>query len=319
LSEIQLQYEISRSKKQEANVMVILGDTDFINVKSYAKGKVRVVYDVGNGMLLIVTRDRISAFDVVLEDLIPGKGIVLNELARFWFGIADHIIANHFITGNVKQYPQPFCNYVAELTGRSMLVKKLDMILIECIVRGYITGSGWESYKKEGAVCGIQLPSGLLESQKLPEPIFTPTTKATQGHDENITFDQLVGFVGKELAEKLRAKSIQLYNYCAEYALKRGIIIADTKFEFGLDERGELVLADEVLTPDSSRFWPLDDYEVGRGQRSFDKQYVRDWLKQSGWDKKPPAPKLPEEVIAMTSKKYIEAYKQITGKEWSYN
>lgn len=274
------------------------------------KGKVRDIYDLGD-RLLLVTSDRISAFDVVLPSEISWKGEVLNKLSAFWFDFTKDIIPNHMISIRDADMPKEFRS--KEFWGRCMLVKKLTMLPVECIVRGYITGSGWESYKKTGAVCGIELPKGLQESEKLPDPIYTPTTKAEEGHDEHISFEQTVELVGEELATQLRDKSIEIYKKCAEYALAKGIIIADTKFEFGVDEDGNLVLADEVLTPDSSRFWPADEYEVGRGQKSFDKQFIRDWLKNSGWDKNPPAPELPKEVIYDTTEKYIEAFEKLTG------
>lgn len=276
-----------------------------------SEGKVRKIIDVGNNNLVLLTTDRISAFDVILPNTIPDKGAILTRLSAFWFDFTKDIIPNHMISINNSDMPTDF--QTAELEGHCMLVKKLKMLPIECIVRGYITGSGWKSFKKTGCVCGIPLPGYLRESEKLPEPIYTPTTKAVEGHDEHINFDQTVDLVGKDLATLLQAISIQLYTKCAEYALQKGIIIADTKFEFGVDEDGNLVLADEMLTPDSSRFWPADEYEVGKGQRSFDKQFVRDWLENSDWDKNPPAPELPAEVISITREKYIEAYEKLTG------
>ncbi len=246
--------------------------------------------------------------------MIPNKGKVLNKISEFWFDYVSDIIPNHIISTDIKDFPNEF--QTPEFEGRSMLVKKLKMIPVECIVRGYITGSGWKSYQENGTVCGIKLPEGLQESEKLPEPIFTPTTKAELGtHDENISFDQVCKMLGKDLAEKLRAKTIEVYTKCAEYAATRGIIIADTKFEFGLDENGELVLGDEVLTPDSSRFWPAADYTVGKSQKSFDKQYMRDWIKSSGYDPETKAP-IPQDVIDTTSAKYIEAYEILTNKKF---
>lgn len=282
-------------------------------MQQIGKGKVRDIYDVGD-KLVLVTSDRISAFDVVLPSVIPWKGEILNKLSAFWFDFTKDIIPNHMISIMNADMPEEFRS--KEFQGRCMLVKKLKMLPIECIVRGYITGSGWESYKKNGAVCGIKLPEGLQESEKLPEPIYTPTTKAEEGHDQHISFEQTVELVGEELATQLRDKSIEIYKKCAEYALAKGIIIADTKFEFGVDEEGNLILADEVLTPDSSRFWPADEYEVGRGQKSFDKQFIRDWLKNSGWDKNPPAPELPKKVIYFTIDNYIEAFEKLTGIEF---
>lgn len=280
-------------------------------MEKVGKGKVRDIYAVRDGRLVIVTSDRISAFDVVLPSEIPFKGAVLNRMSAFWFKFTKDIIPNHMIS--IKNEDMPEELQEDEYYERCMLVKKLEMIPIECIVRGYITGSGWESYKKDGSVCGIQLPEGLQESEKLPTPIYTPTTKAAEGHDEHISFEETVKLVGEDLATQIRDKSIEIYKACAEYAASRGIIIADTKFEFGVDENGTLVLADEVLTPDSSRFWPADEYEVGKPQKSYDKQGVRDWLKGSGWNKTPPAPELPPEVIFETSKRYIQCFETLTG------
>lgn len=282
-------------------------------MKKISSGKVREIYEVDNDKLMIVVSDRISAFDVILPNLVPNKGQVLNRISEFWFDYTKDIVKNHVISTDIKDFPEEFQK--EEFQGRSMLVKKLKMIPIECIVRGYITGSGWKSYKENGTVCGIKLPEGLEESQKLPEPIFTPSTKADEGHDENISFERTCEIIGKELAEKVKQKTIEVYLKCAEYAASKGIIIADTKFEFGLDEDGELVLADEVLTPDSSRFWPASEYEVGKSQKSFDKQYMRDWLKENHWDDKNPTP-IPDEVIETTRAKYIEAYELITGKKF---
>lgn len=254
----------------------------------------------------MVASDRISAYDVILPDPIPDKGRVLTQMSIFWFENTGEIVPNHLID---EQVP-------AEVAGRGLRVKRLAMYPIECVVRGYITGSGWKEYKADGSVCGIELPEGLQESEKLPEPIFTPATKAEIGdHDENVDFDRAAELVGsRPLAEELRRISIELYEYAAAHARERGIILADTKFEFGSSPGAEIVLGDEVLTPDSSRFWPADEYATGRGQASFDKQYVRDWLDQSGWDHSPPAPELPPEVIANTSAKYREAYERITGR-----
>ena len=283
-------------------------------MKKINSGKVREIYEVDNDKLLLVVSDRISAFDYILPAMIPNKGKVLNQISKFWFDYVSDVVPNHVISVDSKDFPEEF--QTPEFEGRSMLVKKLKMIPVECIVRGYITGSGWKSYKESGSVCGIVLPEGLQESEKLPEPIFTPTTKAELGtHDENISFDKVVEMLGQELAEKLKEKTIEVYKKCSEYAAKRGVIIADTKFEFGLDENGELVLGDEVLTPDSSRFWPANDYEVGRSQKSFDKQYIRDWIKSSGYNPETKAP-IPEDVINTTSAKYVEAYEILTGKEF---
>jgi phosphoribosylaminoimidazole-succinocarboxamide synthase len=290
----------------------VLLQTDFPELKLHASGKVRDVYNVDSNHLLFVATDRISAFDYVLATGIPEKGRVLTQLSLFWFDFLRGIVPNHLATANVAEYPAELQNYAAQLRGRSMLVVRADMVAVECVVRGYISGSGWKEYKNSGSVCGIKLPAGLRESDKLPEPIFTPATKATTGHDENISFDHMFDLIGKELSEKLRDISIAVYKKAADYAETRGIIIADTKFEFGHTPKG-LVLADEVLTPDSSRFWPMDKYQPGGGQESFDKQYVRDYLESINWNKQPPAPGLPTEVAAKTSEKYIEAYVQMTG------
>ncbi len=273
-----------------------------------ASGKVREIYDIGDE-LLIVASDRISTYDVVHPTPIPDKGSVLTGLSTFWFGRTADIVANHLIsvTDGVP----------AEVRGRAMVVRKLQMLPVECVVRGYITGSGWKDYQRSGAVSGISLPAGLRESDRLPEPIFTPSTKAEVGHDEAIDFDGAAKLVGDQgLAARLRDVSIAVYEAAAEHARSRGIILADTKFEFGLDGSGALTLGDEVCTPDSSRFWPADQYQPGQGQPSFDKQFVRDWASSTGWDRKPPAPEIPDEVVARTRDKYIEAYQQITGESF---
>ncbi len=290
----------------------VLQQTDFPDLKLYAGGKVRDIYQVGSDELLLVATDRISAFDYVLATGIPQKGRVLTQLSLFWFDFLKQIVPNHLVTADVRKYPRELQLYASQLHGRSMLVVRADMIGVECVVRGYLSGSGWKEYKASGAVCGIPLPSGLRESDKLPEPIFTPAIKATSGHDENISFEHMVTLVGRELSEKLRDLSIRVYQTAADYAETRGIVIADTKFEFGHSQSG-LVLADEVLTPDSSRFWPKDKYRPGGPQDSFDKQYVRDYLEAIEWNKQPPAPALPPEVAARTSEKYVEAYTQMTG------
>jgi phosphoribosylaminoimidazole-succinocarboxamide synthase len=290
----------------------VLLQTDFPQLQLFASGKVRDLYKVGSDRLLFVATDRISAFDYVLATGIPQKGRVLTQLSLFWFDFLKDIVPNHLSTADVSQYPQELQQYAAQLRGRSMLVVRADMVAIECVVRGYLSGSGWKEYKSNGSVCGIPLPSGLRESDKLPEPIFTPATKAASGHDENISFDEMVKLAGREISEQLRDLSVNIYKKAADYAETRGIIIADTKFEFGRTPRG-LVLADEVLTPDSSRFWPKDKYRPGGAQESFDKQYVRDYLESIKWNKQPPAPALPAEVAAKTSEKYIEAYTQMTG------
>jgi phosphoribosylaminoimidazole-succinocarboxamide synthase len=290
----------------------VLQRTDLPDLKLYASGKVRDLYQVGGDQLLLVATDRISAFDYVLATGIPQKGRVLTQLSLFWFDFLKPIVPNHLVTADVHQYPRELQKYAAQLHGRSMLVVRADMIGVECVVRGYLSGSGWKEYKVNGEVCGIKLPAGLRESDKLPEPIFTPAIKATSGHDENISFEHMVELVGRELSEQLRDLSIKVYQTAADYAEGRGIIIADTKFEFGHAPAG-LVLADEVLTPDSSRFWPKDKYQPGGPQDSFDKQYVRDYLEAIKWNKQPPAPALPPEVAARTSEKYVEAYTQMTG------
>ncbi len=282
-------------------------------MKKISSGKVREIYEVEEDKLLLVVSDRISAFDYILPSLVPNKGKILNQISKFWFDFTKDIIPNHVISTDTKAFPAEFQTEVFE--GRSMLVKKLKMIPVECIVRGYITGSGWKSYQENGTVCGIKLPEGLQESEKLPEPIFTPTTKAAEGHDENISFEDVCQLIGKDLAEELRAKTIEIYSKCAEYALTKGVIIADTKFEFGTDENGNLVLGDEVLTPDSSRFWPASDYQVGKSQKSFDKQYMRDWIKSTGYQPESGSP-IPDDVIHTTVNKYKEAYKLLTGKDF---
>lgn len=281
-------------------------------MKKISKGKVRDIYEVDDNSLMIVVSDRISALDFIMPNDIPDKGKILNGISAFWFDYVKDVIPNHVISTNFEEFPEEFRK--PEFEGRSMWVKKLKMLPVECIVRGYITGSGWADYKKTGTVCGLPLPEGLQESQKLPEPIFTPSTKAEYGdHDENISFERCCEILGEELAEKVKNATIDVYKKCADYALEKGLIIADTKFEFGLDENGELVLADEVLTPDSSRFWALDKYEVGRGQDSFDKQYLRNWLYENGYSDHAPE-ELPEIVQTTTRNKYLEAYELITGK-----
>lgn len=279
------------------------------------QGKVRDIYDLGPDKMLLVATDRLSAFDVVLPTPIENKGAVLTQIANFWFQKLGHIVPNH-LTGIDPQSVVSDPEEKLQLHRRAIVAKKLKPLPVEAIVRGYLSGSGWKEYKTRGTVCGIQLPAGLQEASKLPEPIFTPSTKAEVGaHDENISLQQAAELMGAELAEKVARVSVQLYKEAAEYALTRGIIIADTKFEFGLDETGTLYLIDEVLTPDSSRFWPADQYQPGMNPPSFDKQYVRDWLEASGWDKTPPAPALPAEVAQKTSAKYLEAYRKLTGRE----
>jgi phosphoribosylaminoimidazole-succinocarboxamide synthase len=290
----------------------VLLHTDIPELELYASGKVRDIYKVDSDHLLFVASDRISAFDYVLASGIPNKGRVLTQLSLFWFDFLKNIVANHLVTADVSKYPAELKAHESQLRGRSMLVAHAQMVQVECVVRGYLSGSGWKEYKGNGEVCGIKLPAGLKESDKLPEPIFTPAIKAQTGHDENISFDRMVTVAGGDLSAKLRDLSIAIYKAAADYALTKGIIIADTKFEFGMTPAG-LVLADEVLTPDSSRFWPVDTYVPGKAVESYDKQYVRDYLESIKWNKQPPAPGLPEEVAAKTSEKYVEAYRRLTG------
>jgi len=278
----------------------------------HARGKVRDVYASGE-YLVIVATDRLSAFDCILPTPIPDKGRVLTQLTLFWLDLLRDVTPNHFVTANVDEYPMAFRPFRDQLEGRSMLVHRAKMIEAECVARGYLSGSGWKDYKRTGAICGIPLPAGLSESERLPQPIFTPATKAQTGHDENISFEDVSRAIGKDLAEKIRDLTLAIYAKASEYSRTRGIILADTKFEFGfLGDR--LVLADEVLTPDSSRFWPLAEYQPGGPQSSFDKQYVRDYLESMGWNKQPPAPALPEDVVSRTSEKYREAYRILTEK-----
>ena len=292
----------------------VLLKTDFPDLKLHASGKVRDVYSVDDEQMLFVASDRISAFDYILATGIPHKGQVLNQISLFWFDYLADIVPNHLITADVNQYPPVLHKYADQLRGRSMLVRRAEMFPVECVVRGYISGSAWKEYKATGKVSGIALPAGLRESDAFPEPIFTPSTKATTGHDENISFDQMCELVGVETASHLRDLTLRIYKKAATYACQRGIIIADTKFEFGRTANN-ITLADEVLTPDSSRFWPADKYAPGRPQDSYDKQYVRDYLEQIHWNKQPPAPALPPEVTRRTSEKYLEAYFQLTGRK----
>jgi phosphoribosylaminoimidazole-succinocarboxamide synthase len=291
----------------------VLLRTEFQDLQLHASGKVRDVYRLDSDRLLFVATDRISAFDYILATGIPHKGKVLNQISLFWFDFLKDIVPNHLITAEVSKYPAEIQKYADQLRGRSMVVMSADMVPVECVVRGYISGSAWKEYKATGKVCGIELAKGLRESDQLPEPIFTPSTKATSGHDENIPFSEMVRLVGAEVAEELRDLTLKVYKKAADYARTRGIIIADTKFEFGRTARG-MTLADEVLTPDSSRFWPADKYQPGRAQDSYDKQYVRDYLEEIRWNKQPPAPALPAEVARKTSDKYLEAYQQLTGR-----
>lgn len=272
-------------------------------------GKVRDVYDFGDRLLFVAT-DRISAFDYVLPTGIPGKGEVLTRISQFWFDRLD--VPNHFLSTDVSSLPLPDRTNLAALQGRSMVVRRTDVVPVECVVRGYLSGSGWAEYQKSGTVCGVQLPDGLKESSKLPEPIFTPATKAEEGHDENISFERMSELIGHDLSQRLRELSLKVYQQGVEYARSRGIIVADTKFEFGQID-GELILIDEVMTPDSSRFWPQDQYREGGSQLSFDKQFVRDWLLSSGWDRNSAPPSLPDDVVARTAEKYIEAFEKLTG------
>jgi len=292
----------------------VLMVTNFPELPSPKRGKVRDIYDLGDKLIIIAT-DRISAFDVVLPNGIPNKGKVLNRISKYWFEKTADIVPNHLISSEVSEYPEVFWQYRDVLEGRSMLVRKTRPLPVECIVRGYISGSGWKDYRESGTICGIRLPNGLLESSKLESPIFTPSTKAEEGvHDENITFERAVEIAGKKLAERVKSTSIAIYSRACEIAERKGIIVADTKFEFGIDEdSGQLILIDEILTPDSSRFWPKDEYSPGRPQESFDKQFVRDYLISIEWNKKPPAPSLPPDIIEKTSEKYIEALRRLTG------
>jgi phosphoribosylaminoimidazole-succinocarboxamide synthase len=286
-------------------------ETDISGVKLVGRGKVRDVYDLGDSLLLVAT-DRLSAFDYILPNPIPDKGKVLNQISTFWFDRFEDLVPNHILATDVAEFPDPLPRFAKQLEGRSMVVRKLEMLPVECVACGYLAGSGWKEYRERGTVCGIPLPAGLLESSGLPEPIFTPATKAQDGHDENIPFSEAERLIGPELAARVRDKTLELYLAGVEYARGRGIIIADTKFEFGMDD-GRLVLADEVLTPDSSRFWPADQFEPGRGQPSFDKQFVRDHLEEIGWNKQPPVPELPEQLVTGTRERYLEIFRILTG------
>ena len=289
----------------------VVRETHFAGLSPIARGKVRDIYDLGDRLLIIAT-DRLSAFDVILPTPIPDKGRVLTQLSLFWFHLLRDVTPNHLLNG--AEAPAPFAAYRDELSGRSMVVRKTTPVPVECVVRGYLSGSGWKDYRATGKICGVTLPAGLRESDRLPEPVFTPATKATSGHDENISFDQAAALVGGSLAERLRAMSLEIYRRAAAYAEPRGILLADTKFEFGLLGE-EFLWIDEALTPDSSRFWPADQYKPGGPQPSFDKQFVRDYLERIGWTKQPPAPELPPDVVAATRDKYREAYRILTGRE----
>jgi phosphoribosylaminoimidazole-succinocarboxamide synthase len=296
--------------------MRVVRETNFAGISPAARGKVRDIYDLGD-RLLIVASDRLSAFDVVLPTGIPDKGRVLTQLSLFWFDLLRDVVPNHVL--NAAEFPAEFAAHRDELAGRSMVVRKTRPLPIECVVRGYVSGSGWKDYRATGKICGIALPGGLRESDRLPEPIFTPATKAVSGHDENISFEQAVSLVGQDLAERVRKISLDIYRRAAAYAEPRGIVLADTKFEFGLlpgaHEGSELIWIDEALTPDSSRFWPAVEYQPGGAQPSFDKQYVRDYLERIQWSKTPPGPELPADVVAATRAKYREAFRILTGKE----
>jgi phosphoribosylaminoimidazole-succinocarboxamide synthase len=292
----------------------VLLETDYKDLDLFASGKVRDVYHLDSEHLLFVATDRISAFDYVLATGIPHKGRVLTQISLFWFDFLKDIVPNHLVTADVSRYPQAVRQHADELRGRSMMVMRAEMFPVECVARGYLSGSGWKEYKASGTVCGIKLPAGLKESDQLPEPIFTPATKATTGHDINISFEEMCKLVDPKLSHQLRDLTLRIYKKAADYARQRGILIADTKFEFGMTAQG-ITLADEVLTPDSSRFWPADTYSPGKAQDSYDKQYVRDYLEEIRWNKQPPAPALPQEVARRTSEKYLEAYRQLTGRE----
>ena len=287
-------------------------NTNFPKLKLFAKGKVRDIYEVGDNLLLVST-DRISAFDVIMNQGIPYKGMVLTKISEFWFNLTKDIIPNHFITADVNNYPDECKEYAQTLQGRSMLIKKARVVPIECIVRGYITGSGWKDYKNTGKISGIKLKQGLKESEKFPEPLFTPSTKAEIGeHDENISAEQALKLTDEDTLNKIKNATLNIYKKASDYALTKGIIIADTKFEFGKISN-EIILVDEVLTPDSSRFWPQDKYEVGKGQESYDKQFLRDYLISINFNRQPPPPPLPDKIINKTSEKYLEIYQKITG------
>jgi phosphoribosylaminoimidazole-succinocarboxamide synthase len=291
-----------------------LTETNLGDLPLLARGKVRDLYVINEALLLVAT-DRISAFDHVLATGIPGKGKILTQLSLFWFQLLHDVVPNHLITADVAQFPAALRPYASQLHGRSMLVKRAQMFPVECVVRGYLSGSGWKDYKDHGAVCGIPLPKGLQESDKLPEPLFTPATKSASGeHDENISFDEMTVRIGEEAAIRLQGLSLDIYERAATYAAERGVILADTKFEFGFTPEG-IVLADEVLTPDSSRYWPADQYKPGGPQPSFDKQFVRDYLEHIQWNKQAPAPALPDDIVAKTQRKYLDAYRLLTGKE----
>ena len=307
---------VNRSN-QEAKKGIVMETVLRTNIAGIepSRGKVRDMYDV-DGKLLIVATDRISAFDVVMANGIPYKGIVLTQISLFWFDYLSGDVEHHFVSDDLAGFPEPFCNFPEQLAGRSMLVKKVEVLPVECVVRGYLAGSGWVEYQSRGTVCGQKLPAGLRQCEKLPELIFTPATKAERGtHDENISFERCVDIIGKEQARYVRDKSVEIFEKASRYAESRGIILADTKFEWGVTD-GKIILIDEVLTPDSSRFWPADKYEVGRDQESFDKQFVRNFLESINFDKSGPGVELPEDIVTKTSQKYVEAYERLTGKEF---
>ena len=291
----------------------VISRTHLSGVKPFSTGKVRDIYDLDDRILIVAT-DRLSAFDVVLPTAIPYKGKILTGLSEFWFNATRNIVDNHFVTADIAEFPSELQEYKGILAGRSMIARKAKRIDIECVARAYIAGSAWRSYREKGSVCGIKLPPGLKESGKLPEPIFTPTTKAESGHDMELTQSQVEDMVGTDVAREIKEKSLQILTAASAEVESKGLLLSDTKFEFGFYE-DDIILIDEVLTPDSSRFWPMDDYEPGRSQNSFDKQYVRDYLEEINWDKKPPAPVLPEEVVRKTTERYFEAYRRITGKQ----
>jgi phosphoribosylaminoimidazole-succinocarboxamide synthase len=282
------------------------------------RGKVRDIYDLGDKLLIVAT-DRISAFDVVMANAVPYKGIVLTQISKFWFDFLGGQVEHHLLSDRLVDFPKPFSNYRKQLNGRSMLVRKVQVLPIECVVRGYLAGSGWKEYQQSGTVCGVRLPAGLRQCQKLPEPIFTPSTKAERGtHDENISFDEAAKIVGADQATYVRDKSIEIFQKAGQYAESKGLILADTKFEWGVTEAGKIILIDEVLTPDSSRFWPADKYAPGRDQESFDKQFVRNWLEEIHFNKSGPGVELPPDIVEKTSEKYIEAYERLTGKPFTW-
>lgn len=293
--------------------LTALVQTDLPGLRLVGQGKVRDIYEAGDDLLIVAT-DRISAFDYVLSPGIPRKGQVLNQISLFWFDFLRDVVPNHLITAKVEDYPPELQVYADQLAGRSALVRKASVFQVECVARGYLSGSGWKDYRSTGSLCGIALPAGLTESDKLPEPIFTPATKAQSGHDENISFQEVVNLLGDEVAEKLKGLTLDIYRRASEYAASRGIIIADTKFEFGIID-GRITLVDEALTPDSSRFWPAEGWKPGGPQPSYDKQFVRDYLESIRWNKQPPAPVLPDDVVGRTSDKYVEAYRLLTGHE----